>query len=78
MKELSTQERIIKLEDAQEHIQSAITLIEQALKNTQHETHANAYIIGHLKNWIDSSRYDSGIAQYIDDLISDEFEDQQE
>ena len=63
-----TQERIELLIEAQQKLSETVALIEEALKGTSHERHANAYIIGHLNNWIDGSGYDMGIQQYIDKL----------
>lgn len=63
-----TQERIELLIEAQQKLSETVALIEEALKGTSHERHADAYIIGHLNNWIDGSGYDMGIQQYIDKL----------
>lgn len=63
-----TQERIELLIEAQQKLSETVALIEEALKGTTHERHADAYIIGHLNNWIDGSGYDMGIQQYIDKL----------
>jgi hypothetical protein len=61
------QERIEILEEAQAKLEEAIGLIEEALKGSSHQRHAETYIIGHLNNWVDSgNRFDMGIQQYID------------
>jgi hypothetical protein len=69
---MTLQDRINMLEQAQDHLSEAIELISQALQDTEHDRHADAYIIAHLNNWIDAQGYDTGIQQYIDDLITNE------
>ena len=67
-------ERIELLREAQEQLNQSIELIRVALRGTNQETHANAYILGHLKNWVDASgNYNMGIEQYIEEL---EYEEQ--
>jgi hypothetical protein len=63
------EERVELLTEAQEKLNEAIALIEQGLIGTSHQRHAETYILGHLRNWIDSgNRFDMGIQQYIDKL----------
>jgi hypothetical protein len=72
-------ERIELLMEAQQKLSETVDLIEQALKGTSHERHADAYIIGHLNNWIDGSGYDMGIQQYMDKLQEEsEYEEEEE
>ena len=70
-------ERIELLVEAQDKLSQAINLIEEGLRGTSHENHADAYIIGHLRSWIDAYGYDMGIQQYIDRLNEDEEEDEE-
>jgi hypothetical protein len=74
------EERIELLTEAQEKLEEAIALVEQGLMGTSHQRHAEAYILGHLRNWVDSSnRFDMGIQQYIDKLQEEgEYEDEEE
>ena len=57
------------LQEAQDHLNQAIELISTALQDTEHERHADAYIIAHLSNWSDAQGYDTGIEQYIQELL---------
>jgi hypothetical protein len=69
---MNTNERIDLLDDAQCKLSEAIELIETALKGTEYEAHASAYILGHLENWVDSDNsYNMGIQQYMDALIDE-------
>ena len=74
------QERIELLQEAQGKLTEAVDLIEQALKGTTHERHAQTYLIGHLNNWIDSgNRFDMGIQQYIDKIAEEgEYDEEDE
>ena len=65
---MNTENKIDSLFQAQCLITEATQLIQNALHGTEHEFHADAYIISHLNNWIDSNGYDMGIQQYIDEL----------
>ena len=65
---MNKQDRIDLLDEAQCKLAEAIELIETALRGTEHEAHAQAYIIGHLGSWMDSDRYNMGIQQYMDAL----------
>ena len=67
---MNTENKIDSLFQAQCLIAEATQLIQNALHGTEHEFHADAYIISHLNNWIDSNGYDMGIQQYIDELNS--------
>ena len=71
-------ERVDLLMEAQDKLSQAISLIEEGLKGTSHERHADAYIIGHLRSWIDASGYDMGIQQYIDRLYSEDEEEDED
>jgi len=72
---MNKNERLYLLDDAQCKLSEAIELIETALKGTKYEAHARAYILGHLKNWIDAhNSYNMGIQQYMDALIDEEVE----
>jgi len=66
---MTISERINNLEEAQDHLNQAIELISVALRDTEHERHADVYIIAHLNNWVDAHGYDTGIAQYIQELL---------
>lgn len=75
---MDKRDRIDLLIEAQDKLSQAISLIEEGLKGTSYERHADAYIIGHLRSWIDAYGYDMGVQQYIDRLDEDEedeFED---
>lgn len=69
---MTKEDRIEMLIDAQEHLFSAIKMIEDALQGTEQEAHADAYIIAHLNNWINSHGYDTGVEQYIEEIAEDE------
>jgi hypothetical protein len=57
------------LHEAMDQLDSAIDNIRVALRGTSLEGHANAYIIGHLRSWVDSDNsFNMGIQQYIDRL----------
>jgi hypothetical protein len=71
-------ERIELLVEAQDKLSQAINLIEEGLRGTSHERHADAYIIGHLRSWIDAYGYDMGIQQYIDRLDEEDEEEDEE
>ena len=60
--------RISMLEMADWNLREVIKTIADALQGTEHERHANAYIIPHLTNWLDGGRHDMGIAQYQEAL----------
>ena len=68
---MTIQERIHLLEEAQIYLSEAISLIEEALQDTEHERHADAYIIAHLNNWVDAQGYDTGIQQYIEQIMNE-------
>lgn len=75
-----TEERIKLLEEAQAKLEESIGLIDEALRGTTHQRHADAYLLGHLRNWMDSgNRFDMGIQQYIDKLREEEeyFDDEE-
>ena len=60
-------ERIQLLEAAQAQLSEAIRNIEDAVQGTTYQSHARAYIVGHLEGWLDSpNRFNMGIQQYID------------
>ena len=66
---MTTSERVNHLQEAQTYMNEAIELIITALQDTEHERHADAYIIAHLSNWVDAQGYDTGIEQYIQELL---------
>ena len=68
---MTLQDRINMLEQEQDHLSEAIGLITQALQDTEHERHADAYIIAHLNNWVDAQGYDTGIQQYIEQIMNE-------
>lgn len=66
---MKTLERIELLREAQHQLLKAIENIFYALKGTEYEAHANAYILSHLEDWVDASgSYNMGIEQYIEEL----------
>lgn len=73
---MNKRDRIEALHDAEHQLNLAIDNIKVALRGTSHEGHANAYIVGHLTSWLDSDRFNMGIAQYIEKLNEElDFED---
>ena len=46
---LTTEERVEKIREAQEHIAEAIELIRDAVHGTDCQAHVKAYILDHLK-----------------------------
>jgi len=55
-------EKLEKLQEAQDHINEAIKLIQEVVKNTCQETRVEYYIIGHLDNWTNNENsYDDTI-----------------
>jgi hypothetical protein len=68
------------LYEAMEQLNAAIINIKTALKGTVHEGHSNAYIIGHLRSWVDAEgTYNMGIQQYIDRLDeNDDFDEDED
>ena len=72
------EERLEQLTEAQDLLQEAADLIRHALKGTNHEAHAESYILGHLENWIDARGYDTGIEQYKKMLEEDETEEEED
>ena len=66
---LNKNERIEMLEDAQEKINEAIDLITEAVRDTDDEASAQAYIIAHLKNWANGENpYDDHIPNLIESI----------
>jgi len=74
------EERITELSVAMDMIADACGLIEDALEGSEHQAHANAYILPQLRTWIDSgNRFDWGCRQYIEELQNNnEIEDDDE
>jgi len=68
-------DRIEMLERADWNLRDVIKQISDALQGTEHESHANAYIISHLTTWLDGGRFDMGIAQYQEALQNTNNED---
>jgi hypothetical protein len=75
---MNLEERKELLMEAQEQLNLAIDNIKTALRGTGHEHYADAYILGHLRSWIDASGYDMGIQQYIDKLEEEEYEEEED
>ena len=74
---MNKRDRKDNLHEAMELLELAINHIEIALKGTSLKGHADAYIIGHLRSWVDAEgTYNMGIQQYIDRL-DDEDEDEE-
>jgi hypothetical protein len=72
---MNTQDRINNLQEAQDLIREAIDLIESALRGTDSENHADAYLIPQLKMAISDDHgylgYNPGaISGYIQDIDS--------
>jgi len=62
MEELTRDERLDLLNDAQYKLRDAIDLIREAVEGTEEERMAEAYIIPHLENWTEGvNRYDHTI-----------------
>ena len=68
---MTISERVNHLQEAQTYLNEAIELISTALQDTEHERHADAYIIAHLNNWVDAQGYDTGIQQYIEQIMNE-------
>ena len=65
------EERITELSEAMDMIADACGLIEDALEGSEHEAHAQAYILPQLRTWIDSGNgFDWGCRQYIEELLN--------
>ena len=62
------QDRIDMLEQAQQNLNEAITLIKDALYGTEHERHAMSYIIAHLQEWSTHPTFNMGLNDYIEAL----------
>jgi hypothetical protein len=75
---MDKRDRIDLLIEAQDKLSQAISLIEEGLKGTSYERHADVYIIGHLRSWTDAYGYDMGIQQYIDRLDNEDEEEDDE
>ena len=72
----ATEERIIDLSEAMDMIADAC---ENALEGSEHEAHANAYILPQLRTWIDSgNRFDTGCRQYIEQLQNNNEDDDED
>jgi hypothetical protein len=71
-------DRIDKLEKAQNLMREACCLIEEALDGTTHEAHADAYLLGHLR---DMSSYEPtdrncSIAHYIENVPGSAYDEE--
>lgn len=76
---MDKRERKEMLYEAAEQLNMAMDNIRVALRGTTFERHADAYILGHLQNWLDSyNSIDMGIHQYIDKLDEEEFEEDED
>jgi len=63
------QDRIEMLQDAREKLDQAIGLITDALWGTDESSHAQSYIIPHLKSWLyEGGHYNVTINHYIESL----------
>ena len=79
MENLTYQERIDLLEEAADQINEAIDAIELAVRGTEHQASAHAYIIAHLKNWANGSNpYDEHIPKLIDQMTMNDMEENME
>ena len=47
-------EKLEKLQEAQDHINEAIKLIREVVKDSSQERYVEVYMIGHLDNWANS------------------------
>lgn len=69
MMQLPRSDQLKNLYKAQEKLEDVINLLQATFAGTKNENHADAYIIGHLRNWLNcEAGGNSGIAQYIYDL----------
>lgn len=76
MENLTLEERNDLLQEAMDALANSVDLLETALRGTSHYSHANSYIIPHLRGWIDGgSSYNMGIQQYMD-MISESEEEE--
>ena len=67
----NTDERIDMLQEAYDSLEKSIALISDALRGTSLNSHANSYIIPHLRGWLDGERYNMGITRYQESLLRD-------
>ena len=76
---MEKEEKIDLLNEATEQLLAAVDNIEAALRGTSLAGHANAYIIPHLRSWIDSdNRFNMGVQQYIERLYDGEDEEDED
>lgn len=78
---MTRDDRIELLRQAETELESCIHNIETALRDTPEESHANAYILGHLRTWLGNGNpYDKGIDKYIDEMYEwdEEMDDENE
>ena len=76
---MNKRDRIEALHDAERQLNLAMDNIKAALRGTSHEGHANAYILPHLRSWLDSDNsFNMGIHQYIDCLDEEEEDDSED
>ena len=76
MENLTLEERNDILQEAMDALANSVDLLEIALRGTSHYSHANSYIIPHLRGWIDGGgSYNMGIQQYMD-IISESEEEE--
>lgn len=75
MEQNEKEERIELLEQAQEKLREAIDLIREAVADTNQESSAEAYIIGHLENWAEgNNQYDTTAIPYLIESLEEEDE----
>jgi hypothetical protein len=65
------------LVEAQEKINEAIKSIRAAVRGTNQERGAEAYILGHLKCWANDDTESYSIPNMINDLYEDQDEDEE-
>ena len=76
---MNKRDRIEALHDAERQLNLAMDNIKAALRGTSHEGHANAYILPHLRSWLDSDNsFNMGIHQYINRLDEEEEDDSED
>jgi Arc/MetJ-type ribon-helix-helix transcriptional regulator len=73
------EERRFLLEDAQIKIHEAIEAIREAVRDTENERSAEAYIIAHLEGWAEgtNSHEFTAIPRLLEDLEKDEDDEEE-
>lgn len=71
---MGIEQRIEMLEEANELLEQAIEMIDYALKGTSEYSHANSYILPHLRSWTGmGGRGDTGVLGYVEYLEEDSY-----